>query len=412
MNAAGRQSGSCAAIRTRSASEGQAPLSPAARRASDGLVSLLSPAGATDNSHGRKPVDSDRTEHRAPQGRLRRGTNACFVAVAALAVAGCQSPRGPIFPQVNPPIEWPRPPDIPRIRYIGELRGEANLGVKPTAWETLQATVSGPRPKVEFSRPTAVAIAGQRVFVADAGLAVVHLLDLDTREYETLTGSSTESFELPIDLAVADDTLVVVDRKRAAFELFDLSGEWRRTLRFPEITAPTAVAWDTERETLWLVDAQAHACFECNDLKTVRERFGGRGGAPGQLNFPSAIAVSPNDGLVVADAMNFRVQAFNADGTPRVAFGQKGDAAGDFSRPRGVAVDSAGHIYVLDNQFENVQVFDRDGRLLMAFGGGGDRPGEFSLPSGITIDDRDRIWIADSYNHRVQVFQYLTEETP
>lgn len=118
----------------------------------------------------------------------------------------------------------------------------------------------------------------------------------------------------------------------------------------------------------------------------------------------------PHVGLVVADAMNFRVQVFDDAGMPVTIFGKKGDAAGDFARPRGVAVDSDGHLYVVDNQFENVQIFDRDGRLLMAFGHEGDQPGQFALPSGITIDTHDRIWIADSYNRRVQVFQYLSEK--
>ncbi|RMF78334.1 MAG: 6-bladed beta-propeller, partial [Planctomycetota bacterium] len=142
----------------------------------------------------------------------------------------------------------------------------------------------------------------------------------------------------------------------------------------------------------------------------VVARIGGRGGEPGRFNFPTAVCWRPPAGLVVADAMNFRVQVFDVgEDRPRLVFGEKGDAAGDFARPRDVAVDSDGHIYVLDNQFENVQVFDQGGRLLMAFGEGGDGPGQFAIPSGITIDARDRIWVADSYNRRVQVFQYLRE---
>ncbi len=329
------------------------------------------------------------------------------------AISACQSPPGPIFPERQPPLVWPPPPDRPRIQYVGELHGEEDLGIRPRGWQVLRAVLAGPRPLGRFSRPAAVAVAGERVFVADTGLGVVHRLDLAAREYQMISGSPNDPLQVPIDVTVADGaTLVVVDRGRAAVDLFDLDGTWRATRRWAELTAPTAAAWDAGRRVLWLVDAVAHACIACVGEQELATRLGERGGAPGEFNFPTAVTVHPSVGLVVADAMNFRVQVFDETLTPTTVFGQKGDAAGDFSRPRDVAVDSAGHIYVLDNQFENVQVFDRTGRLLMAFGRAGSGPGEFSLPAGITIDDRDRIWIADSYNRRVQVFQYLSEDAP
>jgi len=257
-----------------------------------------------------------------------------------------------------------------------------------------------------------VAVVGERVFVADTGLGVVHALDLAARRYQVISGAPTDPLRVPIDLAIAHgNTLVVVDRGRAAIDIFDLDGRWRSTRRWPELQAPVAAAWDASQRVLWIADATAHACFACRDLRDLPRQIGRRGSAPGQFNFPTAVAVHPAGGLVVVDAMNFRVQVFDDGDAPRVVFGQKGDAAGDFARPRDVAVDSEGHIYVLDNQFENVQIFDADGHLLMAFGQEGQGPGEFSLPSGIAIDDQDRIWIADSYNRRVQVFEYLPEET-
>jgi DNA-binding beta-propeller fold protein YncE len=327
-------------------------------------------------------------------------------------LAGCERPEGPIFPEVSPPVEWPGPPDQPRIRYIGQLRGEASLGIQPRGWEAVQAVLAGPKPQAVFSKPSAVAVSGECVFVADIGLGVVHRLQLSPRKYSMCRGSPNDPLKVPLSLAVAEGRLVVVDRGRAAVDIFDLDGTWRATKRWPEVTAPVAVTWDAARRKFWLADAGVHACFETADLQTLERRIGERGPELGQFNFPSALAWHDGLGLIVADAMNFRVQIFNEAGKPAVSFGKKGDAAGDFSRPRGAAVDSEGHIYVLDNQFENIQIFDREGRLLMAFGEEGDKPGQFALPSGITVDDRDRIWVADSSNRRVQVFQYLSEKAP
>lgn len=322
--------------------------------------------------------------------------------------AGCVAPPGPIFPQVSPPIVWPPAPDTPRIRYVGELRGEASLGARPKGWQVFRELLAGPEPKVAFVRPTAVAVSGERVYVADVGLGGVHLLDLVTRGYLLMRGAPDDPLRVPIDLAIGNGQLVVVDRGRAALDIFDLAGTWRRTQRWPELKAPVAIAFDPNQCLWWLADAEAHACLATADLATFTRRIGQRGVGPGQFNYPTALACGPA-GLVVADAMNFRIQLFDPAGLPVAVFGEKGDAAGTFSRPRGVALDSRGHIYVVDNQFENVQVFNASGELLMAFGGGGADPGQFSMPAGITIDARNRIWIADSLNRRVQVFQYLSE---
>ena len=330
--------------------------------------------------------------------------------IPLVTLAGCRSPTVPIFPTVSPPLVWPRPPDRPRIRYVGQLRGEASLGAKPRGWDAVRAVITGPPPSVEFVRPSAVAVIGERVYVADAGLGIVHLLDLAGRRYHAIRGAPADPLQAPVDVvAMGAKTIAVVDRRRAATDLLDWNGQWQSTWRADEIKAPTAAAWSADQQQLWVVDVAAHACFAWQHGEILR-RFGQRGSAPGQFNFPSAVTWHPLVGLVVADAMNFRVQVLDDTGRPRAVFGQKGDAAGDFARPRDVAVDSEGHIYVLDNQFENVQIFDREGRLLMAFGQSGAGPGEFALPAGITIDQNDRIWIADSYNRRVQVFQYLPED--
>ena len=336
-----------------------------------------------------------------------------FLLVPLTLLSGCQSPQRAIFPAVSPPIVWPPAPDAPRIRYIGALHGEADLDIRVKGWQAVREVVTGPRPMGVFSRPSAVAVKGEVVFVADVGSGVVHMLDLELRRYAMLHGSEADPLRVPIDVAIVEnDKLAVVDRGRAAVDLFDLNGGWIRTVRWPEVTAPVAAGWDTALHTVWLADADAHACFATTDWHGVSRTIGGRGNAPGQFNFPTGLAVKPDGGLIVTDAMNFRVQVFDDAGEPRLTFGRKGDAAGDFALPRDVAVDAERHVYVLDNQFENVQIFDDQGRLLMAFGGGGKGPGEFSLPSGITIDEKDRIWIADSYNQRVQIFQYLAETSP
>lgn len=373
-------------------------------------------------------------------------------------LVGCQAPLPAIFPPVSPALVWPVPPDIPRIRYVGQLRGPSSLGHRPQGWKALRAWLEGPPPVVDFSTPMAVAVAEQRLYVADPGAPggpAVHVLDLSTRQSAHLRQAQGAALRRPLDVALgagpAGAALAVADVERGGVFLFDLRGETLLPRERPaplgagRLRRPVSVSWCAGLEQWWVLDADAApaaqapgspatstaatagegsasggpACLAFDRHGQLLRLVGGRGTAPGQFNYPAALCCTewPAGGgptaagarIVVADSMNFRVQVLDPAGRPVLCFGQKGDAAGDFSLPRDVAVDSEGHLYVLDSQFENVQVFDEHGRLLMAFGEEGRGPGEFYLPSGITIDPQDRIWIADTYNRRVQVFQYLRE---
>jgi DNA-binding beta-propeller fold protein YncE len=337
---------------------------------------------------------------------------------AAVCLFGCQTPGGPIFPAVYPPIVWPRPPDRARIQYVGELTGEASLLAAPSGWAAVRALFEGPPPKTAFTSPAAVAVAGERLYVADSSRPsgpAVFVLDLSARTFSAWREADGAPFESPIDVAVADGRVAVVDARRAAVFLFESDGRFVRTIGKGVLARPSSVAWQTPTRELCVVDAAAHTCVVFDIDGGLKRRIGQRGAGPGQFNFPTAacagasVATAPPSMLVV-DAMNFRVQILDAAGGPVLTFGRKGDAAGSFSLPRDVAVDSDGNIYVVDNQFENVQIFNQRGDLLMAFGQEGAGPGQFNVPSGITIDERDRIWIADTRNRRVQVFQYLKED--
>lgn len=342
---------------------------------------------------------------------IRRAAILCAVA-GLMALGACSQAHVPVFTLRGTSIVWPSAPDTPRIRYIGQIHGEKNLGVAKTGWTKFSEALTGPRPTLEFSTPMSVAVSGDTIYVADPQNASVFRVGLSPRSITPITTAAGAPLQWPLDVDVSKDTLAVADSQRAAVFLFGLDGRFRKAIGEGQLKRPAAVAWDGDHQHWWVLDTGASCCVQFDASGNRIGAIGSKGTASGQFNFPAGMTYKRGIGAIVADSMNFRVQLLGDDGKTPVAFGQKGDAAGDFSMPRDVAADSDGHIYVLDNQFENVQIFDRQGRLLMALGGGGAGPGEFSLPAGITIDNRDRIWIADTYNRRVQVFQYLKEARP
>ena len=115
----------------------------------------------------------------------------------------------------------------------------------------------------------------------------------------------------------------------------------------------------------------------------------------------------------MVDALNFRVQVFDREGTFKYSIGEIGDSTGAIFRPKAVSVDSEGDLYIVDALWGVVQVFNRQGQLLYYFGAKGTHAGQFQLPSGLFIDRQDRVFVVDSFNRRVQEFQYTAlKKTP
>ena len=60
---------------------------------------------------------------------------ACLLLV--MIGAGCGSARGVLFPKPDKPLVWPEPPEKGRIRYIGQIRSEADLKREVSSMQAL-----------------------------------------------------------------------------------------------------------------------------------------------------------------------------------------------------------------------------------------------------------------------------------
>jgi sugar lactone lactonase YvrE len=351
----------------------------------------------------------------ANTGRLKRTNHLrsitrLLVLGMGLFTTACAQPQRALLVPPEPPVVWPKPPDAPHVRYLGELKTSADLHAAKPAGRVWREILYGPQTIAEMVKPHSVAISadGNRLAVADTDIACVHVFDLATRQYRRIEnwGGPEQRFACPTGVAWDGATLWVADAKLHGVVVVG-SGGAGKLIGTDVLKRPAGLAVHVATGRVYVADAGAHAVVAFDRQGHEVLRFGHQGSAPGEFNYPGHISVAPDGTLIVADTLNFRVQRFAADGTPLGTFGRKGDAAGDFSLPKGVAAGADGNIWVVDANFENVQAFTPAGQLLMAFGQEGQKPGDFWLPAGICIDARGRMWIADTYNRRVQVFELL-----
>jgi len=325
-------------------------------------------------------------------------------------LAACTWVRSQMSPPAAalPHITWPEPPDRARIELVSMFTRASELGIERSIWTRLASFITGGS-EVDLVRPAGVAASGTRIAVADPGSGLVHVYDLAQRQSLALQSCGETEFAEPVAVAILGDRLYVSDSTAARIHVFNFAGGCEGGWVLDRGSRPAGLAIDTARARLYVADAAMHQVLGFSPQGQPVLQFGSRGGAAGEFNYPTWLAVDADGNLYVSDALNFRVQIFDPDGKLLGLFGNQGDGSGDLARPKGIGVDRNGTIYLVDALFDAVQMFDRAGRYLMVFGARGSEPGHFSLPAGLAIDG-DRIYVADSFNQRVQIFRILGGE--
>jgi sugar lactone lactonase YvrE len=346
-------------------------------------------------------------------GRAKFGTDPLLL--VTLLLIGCGRPAGVIFEPLSQPIVWPTPPDVTRVRYVGQLVTSADLKPAVSFGEAIGEMIFGKKSTKSMLTPYGVCTDGKdRLFVADSNAQVVHMFDLKTRVHQQWKPPENASaFSQPIGLAWDPaGKLFVSDSVGGRIRVFDSTGKLLAEIGSQHVSRPCGLAFDNASRRLFVADTGLHQVIVLTDSGQLVAQIGTRGTDLGKFNYPTHVAIDSGGSLFVSDSLNFRIQQFAPDFKPLRQIGAKGDVPGYFGQPKGVALDSQDHLYVVDANFEAVQVFNADGQLLMDFGQEGNGPGEFWIPAGIFIDPGNRIWIADSYNRRVQVFDFVPEVTP
>lgn len=325
------------------------------------------------------------------------------------AIIGCAT--------VSPRREYvlPPPPERPRLKYLYELRSEADLYPEKTVpFSVLVSRFflgdSGP-PEIVLVQPYSVCADENRIYVTDVSLRKVIVFDLNLRKIGYIGGTGPAGLVNPIGLAVDNEgRLYVGDNGGCVIKVYDRNGgflfQFGRLGTGPgEFGGPVGVAINRTRGMLYVADMGVNPRVEVFDLQGNFLFEVGKPGSQGELIWPVHVAVDGEGKIYAVDNFLRIVRVYDAMGKYLRTIGEPGDAPGYFSRPKGIAVDSEKNIYVSDVEMNLIQIFNQEGKLNFYYQGVPPKP--FSFPNGLYFDDKDRLYVVDAYNNRVQVYQYL-----
>lgn len=253
---------------------------------------------------------------------------------------------------------------------------------------------------LQFDFPSCVASHNGFIYTADHNNCRVLVFD-DVGELcrEPIEFGSTGPLAIAVNkrgnIVVTDSQIIKVFSSDGALSHNFLPVYSKRDTR-PEISALTL---DREGNIL-AADQPNHRIQKFR----IDGHFLGFIGGSMNLRFPSGVAFTKNNDVVISECESHQLKIFHEHGKSFTVVGRRGVGKNQLMNPRGLAVDNAGNILVADSLNHRIQVIDSQGNFMGSFGRLGSGPGCLDTPYAVAVSRRGHVIVADSGNHRITCF--------
>ena len=227
-------------------------------------------------------------------------------------------------------------------------------------------------------------------FIVDNNTHQIHVFDEQRKHIRSFgqQGSGNGQLYFPRGIAVYTDGLVYVSNNHL-IEVFKMDGTFVKHFGVVQLSNPWGVTVNNKQ--VYVADSGHHRIsiftLEGQCICTI----GSRGSGPGQFNYPSAVAISPDGDMYITDD-NHRVQVFSPDGVFQKEFGK-----GQLNCPRDILITADGHVLVANTGNNHVVVFNTAGQVIHSF----------QVGSGLrclAIDNNGELLVTLCHDKQVAIF--------
>lgn len=210
-------------------------------------------------------------------------------------------------------------------------------------------------------KPIDIAVSDGNIYVIDQASSRVVIFSAEGEFVEAFgrRGSSFKQFSSPSGIVVRDGIIYVADRGNSRIQIFDKSGVFlgvidgvlaEDDLRRQEarLREPVDLGVDF-RGNIYVVDQGD------NTVKIFSQTGEYLGKLPDLIK-PVSVAVA-NDGVYVADGESYSVKKFDFDHAFDLTFGSRGKSRTQFASVQALASDASGKVYVVDYKKGLIHVF-------------------------------------------------------
>ena len=300
------------------------------------------------------------------------------------------------------PITYPEECDLSILVNGSDVRGSP-FGVnflpkpKPVKLNKNVAELGANKRHLNFTQqpggPWGIAVAPNGdTFIADHNIQQIHVFDEQRKHIRSFgqQGRGNGQLNSPSGIAVDADGLVYVcNRCNHRIEMFRMDGTFVRQIGVGCLSYPWGVTVNNKQ--VYVADTENHRISIFTLEGQLIRTIGTLGRGPGQFNWPTAVAISPDGDMYVTD-YNHRVQVFSPDGVFQREFGK-----GQLKYPCDILLTADGHVLVADSDNNRDVIFNTTGQVIYSFQVG-------SQPSGLAIDHNGDLLVTLFRDKQVAIF--------